>query len=620
MADSSARIAGGSREALDQVTILFCGDSGDGMQLTGTQMGTTSAICGNDVSTLPDYPAEIRAPAGSLGGVSAFQLHFASHEIHTPGDSPDVLVAMNPAALKIHLPRLSPGGVLIVDRDAFTVRNLEKAGYADNPLDDAATGSRYRLHALPVTTLTLNALESLDLKRSAKVRCKNFFALGLVYWLYDRPLAQSLAWIEEKFARKPQVAEANRLALQAGYHYGETADAFTVQWQVHKAAGRPGTYRLVNGNEATALGLVTAAQLAGKPLVYSSYPITPASEILHSLSRWKHMDVRTIQAEDEIAAMGATIGAAYGGALAATGTSGPGVCLKSEALNLAVMLELPLVVINVQRGGPSTGMPTRTEQADLLQAMFGRHGESPVPVLAPASPADCFTLVIEAMRIAVRHMTPVFILSEGFLANSSEPWRIPPLQDLEPLVIRHPTAPEGFQPYSRLPETLARPWVLPGTPGMEHRLGGLEKQPLTGNVSYAAADHEIMCRQRADKVARIAGSIPDLEVAGHPQASLLVLGWGGSYGAIRTAVERLAQAGRPVAYAHLRYLNPFPGNLGEVLAHYKRVVVPELNHGQLAQLLRARYLVDVQSRGLLQGRPFSVGEIEACIMEALDDD
>jgi len=618
MADSAARRSGKSRETLEQVTILFCGDSGDGMQLTGTQLGTTSAIYGNDVSTLPDYPAEIRAPAGSLGGVSAFQLHMASHEIHTPGDSPDVLVAMNPAALKIHLPRLLPGGILIVDRDAFTARNLAKAGYAANPLEDEATGIRYRLHALPVTTLTLNALEALELKRSAKVRCKNFFALGLVYWLYDRPLEQSLAWIAKKFARMPLVAEANRLALQAGYHYGETAGAFTVQWQIRKAQGRPGTYRLVSGNEATALGLVAAASLAGKPLVYSSYPITPASEILHSLSRWKHMDVRTIQAEDEIAAMGATIGAAYGGALAATGTSGPGVCLKSEALNLAVMLELPLVVINVQRGGPSTGLPTTTEQADLLQALFGRHGESPVPVLAPASPADCFTLAIEAMRIAVRHMTPVFILSEGFLANSSEPWRIPPLQELEPIVVNHPTDPTGFQPYSRTPDTLARPWVLPGTAGMEHRLGGLEKQPLTGDVSYAAEDHETMCRLRADKVACIAGSIPDIEVGGHAEANLLVLGWGGSCGAIRTAVERLAQAGRPVAHAHLRHLNPFPGNLGEVLARYERVLVPVLNHGQLALLLRARYLVDVISRGKMQGRPFSVGDIEAYIMEVLD--
>jgi 2-oxoglutarate ferredoxin oxidoreductase subunit alpha len=618
MAQGAAGTASGPGQTLEQVTILFCGDSGDGMQLTGTQMGNTSAIYGNDVSTLPDYPAEIRAPAGSLGGVSAFQLHFASHEIHTPGDSPDVLVAMNPAALKIHLPQLLPGGILIVDRDAFTARNLARAGYAGNPLEAPETGARYRLHALPLTTLTLNALESLDLKRSAKVRCKNFFALGLVYWLYDRPLEPSQAWIEKKFARMPRVAEANRLALRAGYHYGETAGAFMVQMQVRRAPRRPGTYRLVNGNEAAALGLVAAAHLAGKPLVYSSYPITPASEILHSLSRWKHMDVRTIQAEDEIAAMGATIGAAYGGALAATGTSGPGVCLKSEALNLAVMLELPLVVINVQRGGPSTGLPTRTEQADLLQALFGRHGESPIPVLAPAGPADCFTLAIEAMRIAVRHMTPVFILSEGFLANSSEPWRIPQVQDLEPIVCHHPAVPTGFQPYSRTPETLARPWVVPGTPGMEHRLGGLEKEPLTGNVSYAAADHETMCRLRADKVARVAEFIPDLVVGGHAEARLLVLGWGGSGGAIRTAAEGLAQAGRPVAHAHLRYLNPFPGNLGEVLSRYERVLVPELNHGQLALLLRARYLVDVQSRSKLQGRPFSVREIESYIMEALD--
>jgi 2-oxoglutarate ferredoxin oxidoreductase subunit alpha len=618
MEKRAARTTAGSSETLEQVTILFSGDSGDGMQLTGTQMGTTSAIYGNDVSTLPDYPAEIRAPAGSLGGVSAFQLHFASHEIHTPGDSADVLVAMNPAGLKIHLPRLSPGGILIVDRDAFTARNLAKAAYVGNPLEDETTRTRYQLHALPVTTLTLNALESLTLKHSAKVRCKNFFALGLVYWLYDRRLDQSLTWIQKKFAHMPQVAEANRLALQAGYHYGETAGAFPVQWRIRKALGRPGTYRLINGNEATALGLVTAARLADKPMVYSSYPITPASEILHSLSRWKHMDVRTIQAEDEIAAMGATIGAAYGGALAATGTSGPGVCLKSEALNLAVMLELPLVVINVQRGGPSTGLPTKTEQADLLQALFGRHGESPIPVLAPASPADCFTMAIEAMRIAVRHMTPVFILGEGFLANSSEPWRIPALQELEPITVDHQVAAEGVQPYSRAPETLARPWILPGTPGMEYRLGGLEKQPLTGNVSYAAVDHETMCRLRAEKVARVAAFIPDIEVRGHAEAKLLVLGWGGTYGAIRTAVERLAQADQPVAHAHLRYLNPFPGNLGAVLARFEQVLVPELNHGQLALLLRAHYLVDVLSRSKLQGQPFTVGEIESCIMEVMD--
>jgi 2-oxoglutarate ferredoxin oxidoreductase subunit alpha len=615
-----ARASGIPGEMREQVTILFAGDSGDGMQLTGMQMSTTSASYGNDIRTLPDYPAEIRAPAGSLGGVSAFQLHIASHEIHTPGDAADVLVAMNPAALKVHLPRLLPGGILIVDRDAFTARNLAKAGYTGNPLDEVATGQRYRLHALPVTTLTLNALEAVELKHSAKIRCKNFFALGLVYWMFDRPLDLSVGWIEKTFLHMPLVAEANRLALKAGYDYGETAGVFTGQQQMPRATARPGTYRLVNGNEAVALGLVTAAQLAGKPLIYSSYPITPASEILHRLSRWKHMDVRTIQAEDEIAAMGATIGAAYGGALAATGTSGPGVCLKSEALNLAVMLELPMVVINVQRGGPSTGLPTKTEQADLLQALFGRHGESPVPVLAPGSPADCFRLTIEAARIAVRHMTPVFVLSEGFLANSSEPWRIPSLQELEPIMIHHPDGAEDFQPYSRMPETLARPWVLPGTPGMEYRIGGLEKQPLTGNVSYAAEDHETMCRLRADKVARITDFIPDIVVGGHASAKLLVVGWGGSYGAIRTAVERLVQAGQPVAHAHLRYLNPFPANLGEVLARHERVMVPELNQGQLALLLRARYLVDVLSHSKLQGQPFNVHEIEAWIMEALHGD
>lgn len=609
--------AGNGREQLEQVTILFCGDSGDGIQLTGTQMGTTSAIYGNDVSTLPDYPAEIRAPAGSLGGVSAFQLHFADHEIHTPGDTPDVLVAMNPAALKIHLPRLQSGGTVVVDRDAFSERNLAKAGYADNPLDDDTVTSRYRLHAVPATTLTLNALEALDLKRSAKVRCKNFFALGLIYWLYDRPLEPSLEWIGEKFSRMPQVAEANRLALQAGYHFGETSEAFPVQWTLRRRAVEPGTYRLLDGNEAMALGLVTAAHLAGKTLVYSSYPITPASEILHSLARWKHMDVRTIQAEDEIAAMGASIGAAYGGALAATATSGPGVCLKSEALNLAVMLELPLVVVNVQRGGPSTGLPTKTEQADLLQALFGRNGESPLPLLAPSSPADCFSLAVEAMRIAVRYMTPVIILSEGYLANSSEPWRIPELRELEPIEVTHPAGEVDFQPYSRDPLTLARPWVLPGTPGMEHRIGGLEKQPLTGAVSYAPEDHETLCRQRADKIARVADDIPDLEVGGHASARLLVLGWGGSYGAIRTAVERLAAAGEPVAYAQLRYLNPFPHNLGDVLARHERVLVPELNHGQLTFLLRARYLVDAQAFGKLQGRPFTVSEIETRIKEVL---
>ena len=604
-------------QSIDQVTILFCGDSGDGMQLTGTQLTNTSAVYGNDVSTLPDYPSEIRAPAGSLAGVSAFQLQFANHEIHTPGDRPDVLVAMNPASLKVNLDKLQAQGTLIVDQDAFSEKSLAKAGYQQNPLDDPGLWSRYRVHVVPATTLTLKALEELDLKRTAKIRCKNFFALGLVCWLYDRPLDPVLDWIEKKFGRNKDVADGNRRALKAGYHYGDTSEAFDTQWQVQAAARQPGTYRIINGNEAMALGLATAAQLANKPLVYSSYPITPASDILHQLSRWKHLNVRTIQAEDEIAAMGATIGAAYGGALAATGTSGPGVCLKSEAINLAVMLELPLVILDVQRGGPSTGLPTKTEQADLLQAMFGRNGESPLPIMAPASPKDCFDTVIEAFRIAVRHMTPVFILSEGFLANGSEPWRIPSICELEPLQIQHPTEPSDFQPYDRDADTLARPWVLPGTPGMEHRLGGLEKQPLTGAVSYAPQDHAAMCQQRADKVDRIAETIPELDVTGHEQGDLLVLSWGGSYGAVFTAVQRARRKGLSVGHAHMRHLNPFPRNLGEILDRFDRVMVPELNSGQLGLLVRARYLRDVVHLSKLQGLPFSVGEIEAKIEEML---
>jgi 2-oxoglutarate ferredoxin oxidoreductase subunit alpha len=604
-------------ETREQATILFCGDSGDGMQLTGNQLTVTSAVYGNDISTLPDYPSEIRAPAGSLAGVSAFQLQFASHEIHTPGDRPDVLVAMNPASLKVYLPRLRSGGVLIVDRDAFTERGLARAGYASNPLEDPATVSGYRLHAVPVTTLTREALDSLDLKTSARVRCKNFFALGLVYWLFDRPLQQSLDWIARKFSRSPLIAEANRLALQAGYHYGETSEAFDACWRVAPAPVQPGTYRTVNGNEAVALGLLSAARLADKPLLYSSYPITPASEILHHLSRWKHLDARTIQAEDEIAAMGATIGAAYGGAFAATGTSGPGLCLKSEAINLAVMLELPLVILNVQRGGPSTGLPTKTEQGDLLQALYGRNGESPLPVLALAGPADGFDVAIEAFRIAVRHMTPVLVLSEGFLASSSEPWRIPAFRDLEPIAVQHPLEPDGFQPYSRESGTLARPWVVPGTPGMQHRLGGLEKQPGSGAVSYAPEDHAAMCALRRDKVARVADFMPLLEVAGPEQGRLLVLSWGGTRGAALTAVERLQGRGHAVAHAHLRYLNPFPRNLGEILQRYETVLIPELNHGQLAMLVRARYLLDVVSLCKLEGRPFSVDEIETRAGELL---
>lgn len=609
--------SGTGREQLEQVTILFSGDSGDGMQLTGNQLTTTCAILGNDVSTLPDYPSEIRAPAGSVAGVSGFQLHFSAQEIHTPGDSPDVLVAMNPAALKTNLPRLLPNGVLIVDQDAFSKRDLAKAGYLDNPLDSAELHSRYRLHPVPVTSLTLNALDGLDLKRTVKSRCKNFFILGLVYWLYERSLQPSLDWIDNKFSRAPLVAEANRRALQAGFHYGETSGAFAVQWTVPGAKTAAGTYRTINGNEASALGFVTAAQLANKPLVYSSYPITPATDVLNHLARWKHMDVRTIQTEDEIAAMGSAIGAAYGGAFSVTGTSGPGICLKSEAIGLAVMLELPLVILNVQRGGPSTGLPTKTEQADLLQAMFGRHGESPLPVLAAAGPGDCFDIAIEAFRIAVRHSTPVLVLSEGYLANSSEPWRIPDLQDLDPITVRHPDDPEGFQPYARDEATLARPWAVPGTTGLEHCIGGLEKHPASGSVSYAPEDHDVMCRQRREKVARIADFIPELEVDGPQEAALLVLTWGGTCGAALTAVQRARKRNRSVAHAHLRHLNPLPRNLGAILVRYQQILIPELNSGQLALLIRAGYLVDAVSFSKLKGQPFSVSEIETRIEELL---
>jgi len=606
------------RRELDRVTILFSGDSGDGMQLTGTQFTNTSAVFGNDVSTLPDFPSEIRAPAGSLAGVSAFQLSFSSREIHTPGDRPEALVAMNPAALKVHLPRLAPGGALIVNQDAFTRANLTKAGYTENPLEDPDLAGRYRLFEVPVTTLTLNALKDVELDHKGKQRCKNFFVLGLLYWLYDRPIDSTLDWIERKFARAPAVAEANRRALEAGVAYGETTDAFATHYTVPRAAAAPGTYRIINGNEAIALGFVTAARLAGKPLVYSSYPITPATDVLHHLARLKHLDVRTIQAEDEIAAMGAAVGAAFGGAFALTGTSGPGLCLKSEAIGLAVMLELPLVILNVQRGGPSTGLPTKTEQADLLQAMFGRNGESPIPILAPADPADCFDVAIEAFRIAVRHMTPVMVLSESVLANGAAPWRIPVFEELEPIHVHHRTDPEGFEPYARDEANLARPWVVPGTPGLEHRIGGLEKKDRTGEVSHDPLNHERMCRLRAEKVERIAFFQPPLEVHGPAEGDLLVISWGGAFGAVFSAVSRLQSRGRTsVAHVHLRHLHPLPSDLGAILARYKRVLIPELNSGQLALLIRARYLVDAISFPKLQGQPFTISEVEAKIEEVL---
>ena len=604
-------------EDLKSVSVIFAGDSGDGMQLTGTQFTTASAVHGNNVSTLPDYPSEIRAPVGSVAGVSGFLLSFASEETQTPGDRPDVLVAMNPAALKVYLPRLLPGGELIVNRDAFTATDLKKAGYEENPLDDPELASLYLLHAVPMTSSTIAALEDVELSTEGKRRCKNFFALGLLYWLYDRPVEPSQEWIGKKFARHPAVVEANLLALESGYGYGVRDETFTVRYAVAPARKEEGDYRIIKGNEAFALGSVSAARLAGKPLVYSSYPITPATDVLHELARLKHLDVRPFQAEDEIAAMGSAIGAAFGGVLSLTGTSGPGVCLKSEAIGLAIMLELPLVILNVQRGGPSTGLPTKTEQSDLLQTLFGRNGESPIPILAAASPADCFDVAIEAFRIAVRHMTPVFVLTDSGIGDGAELWRIPEIEDMDPIPVEHPTDPEGFLPYARNESTLARPWAVPGTPGLEHRLGGLEKQHETGDVSHDPENHEKMCQLRDEKIERIARFIPPQEVSGPPGGDLLVISWGGTWGPVSNAVIRCRERGLMVAHTHLRYLNPFPENLGQLMGRYKHVLVPELNGGQLSMLLRAKYLVDAIPFTKLQGRPFTISEVAARIEEVL---
>ncbi|HEY8491983.1 MAG TPA: 2-oxoacid:acceptor oxidoreductase subunit alpha [Dehalococcoidia bacterium] len=604
-------------EELDQVTIRFAGDSGDGMQLAGTQYTRTSAIIGNDIATLPDFPAEIRAPAGSLPGVSSFQIRFSHYDIFTPGDRPDVLVAMNPAALKTNLGDLAPGGLLIVNEDEFTSVNLKKAGYASNPLEDGSLQG-YQVFRVPITRLNAEALKDSGLTAQQIDRSKNFFALGLMYWLYDRPLEPTLRWIDERFAKNPQVAEANKATLRAGYHFGETAELFSVHYRVPPASLPPGKYRNITGNEATALGFLTASRLTGRPLFYGSYPITPASDILHELSRYKNFGVRTFQAEDEIAAVTAAIGAAYGGALGLTGTSGPGFALKSEAIGLAVMTELPLVIIDVQRAGPSTGMPTKTEQADLLQAMFGRNGEAPVAIVAPATPGDCFHMAIEAFRIALKYMTPVVFLSDAYLANGSEPWLIPSLDDLPPIQVTFATDPETFQPYQRDPETLSRPWAIPGTPGLEHRIGGLEKSDVYGEVSYTPENHDKMVRYRAEKIQRIVQDIPDVEVFGDPEGDLLVLGWGSTYGPIRTAVMQARRRGASVSHAHLRYLNPFPRNLGDVLAGFKRVLIPELNLGQLRLLVRARYLVDAEGLNKTPGQPFRIADIDAKIQELLE--
>ena len=605
-------------QELDRVTIRFAGDSGDGMQLTGMQFSRAVAVFGNDISTLPDYPAEIRAPAGSIPGVSGFQISFSSSDIHTPGDAPDVLVAMNPAALRANLRDLVPGGAIIVNSDAFTPPNLAKAGYATNPLGDDSLRS-YKVFDIPVSTLNARALDGLDMTSKQVDLTRNFFALGVMFWLYGRTLDTTLEWIEEKFGGRPVIAEANRRALNAGYAFGETTEIFHATYRVPPADLAPGTYRNITGNEATALGMLTAAKLADRQLVYASYPITPASEILQYLSGWKNFEVKTFQAEDEIAAIGAALGASYGGALGVTGTSGPGLALKAEMLGLAVMVELPLVVVDVQRAGPSTGMPTKMEQSDLFQAVLGRNGDSPLPVIAPATPAECFEYAIEASRIALRYMTPVVYLSDAFLANGSEPWRIQEMAELPDLRVPNRTERAGFYPYERDPETLARPWAVPGTPGLEHRIGGLEKLDILGTISYDPDNHHRMGMLRAEKVAGIARDIPPLDVFGPSRGELLILGWGSTYGAIRSAVERLQARGRAVAHAHLRYLNPMPTNTGEVLRAYEHVLIPEVNMGQLRTLIRAAYLVDAEGFNLVRGKPFQISEIQAKAEQVLGD-
>jgi len=604
-------------EELDTVTIRFAGDSGDGMQLTGTQFTNTSAIVGNDISTLPDFPAEIRAPAGSLPGVSGFQLNFSSHDIRTPGDQPNVLVAMNPAALKVNLPDLEEGGTLIINSDEFTKENLEHAAYKSNPIEDGSlTG--YRVHTLPISTLNMNALKgTVELSRKEIARCKNFFALGVLYWLYDRPLDPTLNWINSKFRKNPELAKANEVALKTGYNFAETTEVFTTHYTVKKAVIAPGRYRKITGNEATAIGFVAAAELAGRPLFYGSYPITPASDILHELARHKNFGVKTFQAEDEIAAVCAAIGASFTGHVGLTGTSGPGVALKQEAIGLAVMTELPLVIVNVQRGGPSTGLPTKTEQADLFQAVWGRNGECPAIVIAPATPADCFDMAIEAVRLAFKYMIPVFYLSDGYLANGAEPWAVPAIEKLPRIEVKFATDPTNFMPYSRDEATLARPWALPGTPGLEHRIGGIEKQNITGNVNYDPENHHLMVKLRQEKVDRAVADIPPVEVFGDPTGKVLVLGWGSTYGSITSAVERLRKEGKPVSSAHLRHLNPFPGNLGEVLASFETVIVPEMNLGQLCTMIRAKYLVDAVAFSKVKGRPFQIREIVQKVEEYL---
>ena len=608
-------------EQIEEATILFAGDSGDGSQTIGTQMTETTALIGNDVATLPDYPAEIRAPAGSLAGVSGFQLHFSSEQIHTPGDLCDVLVAMNPAALKVHLNKLKPNGILIVNVDNFARRNLRLAGYESNPLEDD-TLTKYQVFKVELTQLTRKALETTNLTTGEIDRCKNFFALGMILWFYNRPMEYTMKWIKAKFAKKPEYIESNILALRAGNTYCEATEQFAVSYDVKPAVFEPGTYRNIEGNMATVLGLVAASHQSGLPLVYGSYPITPASDILHGLAQHRNFGVVTMQMEDEIAAVGVAIGAAFSGALGVTGSSGPGLALKSEAINLAMIAELPIVICNIQRAGPSTGMPTKTEQSDLLQMFYGRNGESPVPIVASSRPYDCFETVYEACRIAVKYRTPVIFLSDLYIGMGAEPWKIPQLSELpeiRPDFEASADSNNGFEPYLRDPETLARPWAKPGTRGLEHRIGGLEKSDVTGHVSYDAENHEKMVEIRAEKVARIADDIPPTEVFGAQEGEILLLGWGGTYGAIRTVVENCVAEGLPIGHVHLRHLNPFPKDLGDILQKFKKVLIPELNSGQLRQLIRSTYLINAVGLNKVQGQPFHVFELHAKIDEILKE-
>ncbi len=601
---------------LDEVTIRFAGDSGDGMQITGMQFTSTTALLGNDLSTLPDYPAEIRAPAGTLFGVSGFQIHFGSTEINTPGDACDVLVAMNPAALKVNLRSLRDGGIIIANSDGFNDKNLKLAGYDVNPLEGDSL-SKYQVHSVGITKLTHNALDDLGLSNKLVERSKNFFALGMMYWMFSRPMEPTIKWIQERFKKNPELVEANVRVMKAGYAFGETTEIFAARYEVKPARLPAGIYRSITGNEAIAWGLIAASVKSRLDLFLGSYPITPASDILHELAKYKNFRVKTFQAEDEIAGITSAIGASYGGAIGVTTTSGPGMALKSEAMGLAVMLELPLVIVDVQRGGPSTGLPTKTEQADLMQAVFGRNSEAPIPVIAASTPADCFNTAFEAVRLAIRYMTPVICLSDGYLANGAEPWLIPDADALPDIGPSFRTDPAGFQPYARDEKTLARPWAIPGTPGLEHRIGGLEKENITGNVSYDPENHEFMVKMRQAKVDRIADDIPDAVVEGDIKGDLLVVGWGGTYGAIRTAVENKRREGKSVSHLHLKYINPFQKNVGEILYNFKNILVPELNLGQLSRVLRAKYLVPALSLSKIQGLPFKAIEIEEKIDEIL---